>query len=82
MKAALKSLKAGLKSLKAATTVKLAKAPFFAMGIRCERRLAVQDRNKSEVVDVPCTMPMILHLRSGDKLQIKANQRSYGFLLL
>ena len=27
-------------------------------------------------------MPMLLHLRCGDKLQIKANQRSYRFLLL
>ena len=34
------------------------------------------------MVDVGCTMPMLLHLSCADKLQIKANQRSYGFLLL
>ena len=34
------------------------------------------------MVDVRRTMPMLLHLRCGDKLQIKPNQRSYGFLLL
>ena len=59
-----------------------AKAPFFAIGIGFERRLAVQDRNESEMVDVRCTMPMLLHLRCGDQVQIKANERSYGFLLL
>ena len=58
------------------------KAPFFAMGIGFERRLAVQERNKYEMVDVRRTMPMLLHLRCGEKVQIKANQRSYGFLLL
>ena len=52
------------------------------MGIGFERRLAVQDRNESEMLDVRRTMPMLLHLRCGDNLQIKANQRSYGFLLL
>ena len=59
-----------------------AKASFFAMGIGFERRLAVQERNESEMVDVRCTMPMLLQLRCGDKVQIKANQRSYGFLFL
>ena len=34
------------------------------------------------MVDVRRTMPMLLQLRCGDKVQIKANQRSYGFLLL
>ena len=57
-------------------------APFFAVGIGFERRLALLDRNESEMVDVRRTMPMLLHLRCGDKLQIKANKRSYGFLLL
>ena len=59
-----------------------AKGPFFAIRIGFEQRLAVQDRYKSEIVDVRRTMPMLLHLRCGDKLQIKANQRSYAFLLL
>ena len=59
-----------------------AKGSFFAMGIGFERRLAVQERNESEMVDVRRTMPMLLQLRCGDKVQIKANQRSYGFLLL
>ena len=59
-----------------------AKASFFAMRISFERRLAVQERNESEMVDVRRTMPMLLQLRCGDKVQIKANQRSYGFLLL
>ena len=59
-----------------------AKALSFAMGIGFERRLAVQDRNESEMVDVRRTVPMLLHLRCGHKVQIKANQRSYGFLLL
>ena len=59
-----------------------AKAPFFAMGISFDRRLAVQDRNESEMLDTCHTMPMLLHLCCGDKHQIKANQRSYGFLLL
>ena len=59
-----------------------AEAPFFAMEIGFERRLAVQDRNESEMVDVRRTMPMLLHLRCGEKLQMKANQRSYGFPLL
>ena len=34
------------------------------------------------MVDVRRTMPMLLQVRCGDKVQIKANQRSYGFLLL
>ena len=59
-----------------------AKAPSFEMGMGFERRLAVEDRNKSEMVDVRRTMPTLLHLRCADKVQIKANQRSYGFLLL
>ena len=59
-----------------------AKAFFFAMGIGSEQRLAVQERNESEMVDVRRTMPMLLQLRRGDKVQIKANQRSYGFFLL
>ena len=41
-----------------------AKAHFFAMGIGFERRLAVQDRNESEMVDVRRTMPMLLLTRS------------------
>ena len=53
-------------------------APFFAIGIRFERRLAVQEQNEFEMVDVRRTMPMLLHLHCGDKVQIKANQRSYG----
>ena len=59
-----------------------AKAPFLAMGIGFERRLAVQEQNESEMVDVRRTMPMLLHLRCGDKVQIKADQSSYGFLVL
>ena len=59
-----------------------AKAPFFAMRSGFERQLAVQKRNKSEMVDVRRTMPMLLHLSCGDTVQMKANQRSYGFLLL
>ena len=50
-----------------------AKDSFFAMGIGFERRLAVQERNNSEMVDVRRTMPMLLQLRCGDKVQIKAN---------
>ena len=59
-----------------------ARAHLFAMGIGFQRRLAVQDRNESEMVAVRRTMPMLLHLRCGDKVQITANQRSYCFLLL
>ena len=76
-------LQYGLKKtflLKASMTP--AKASFFAMAIGFERRLAVQERNESEMVDVRRTMPVLLQLRCGDKVQIKANQRSYGFLLL
>ena len=63
-------------------TMTPAKASFFAMGIGFEQQLAVQEPNESEMVDVRRTMPMLLQLRCGDKVQIKANQRSYGFLLL
>ena len=59
-----------------------AKASFSAMGIGFERPLAVQERNESEMVHVRRTMPMLLQFRCGDKVQIKANQGSYGFLLL
>ena len=34
------------------------------------------------MVDVRRPMPILLHLRCGEKVQIKANQRSYGFFLL
>ena len=59
-----------------------ARAFFFAMGTGFERRLAAQERHESDTVDVRRTMPMLLQLRCGDKVQIKANQRSYGLLLL
>ena len=59
-----------------------AKTFFFAIGIGFERRLAVQKLNESEMIDVRRTMPMLLQLRCGDKVQIKANQRFYGFFSL
>ena len=48
-----------------------AKASFFAMGISFERRLAVQERNESEMVDARRTMPMLPQLRCGDEFRSK-----------